>query len=91
MGTAREQPFELIGRRLRELRQRRKLSRDEVAARANLLPADLLRIEKGEFRISLDVLFNLLAQFRVTGDEFLSMLREESGRAQRVARGGPLG
>ncbi len=74
------QQLELVGRSLRELRQRHKLSREEVAVRAGMLPSDLLRIEKGEFRVSLDVLFNLLALFRVSGEDFLAMLRSAQER-----------
>ena len=76
------QQLELVGRSLRELRQRQKLSREEVAQRAGMLPGDLLRIEKGEFRVSLDVLINLLALLRVSGEEFLRMLRTAQSRAE---------
>lgn len=79
--------MELVGRSLRELRQRQKLSREEVAQRAGMLPGDLLRIEKGEFRVSLDVLFNLLAQLRVSGEEFLRLLRSAQSPAAGRAEG----
>jgi len=81
-GIAPPAQLELVGRSLRELRQRQKLSREEVAQRAGMLPGDLLRIEKGEFRVSLDVLINLLALLRVSGEEFLRMLRTAQSRAE---------
>ena len=50
----------LAGRKLRKLRKDRRLDQAELAALVGLQPADVAGIEKGEYRISLDVLFRLL-------------------------------
>lgn len=69
---------ELIGRRLRQIRQARRLSREELAGRVGILPNDLLRIEKGEHRVGLETLFSLLAQIGMTLDDFTQSLRREA-------------
>jgi len=73
---------ELIGRQLRQIRQARRLSREDLAARVGIMPNDLLRIEKGEHRVGLDTLFNLLEQIGMTLDDFTRSLRREA-EAQR--------
>lgn len=47
------------GRKIRELRKRRKLTRDELAERAGIHCLDLARIEKGERQVDLDTLVRI--------------------------------
>jgi len=52
------------------LRKERKLTQTELAKRIGVQQSDLSRMEKGEYRVSLDTLFNILAEFDVTIGEF---------------------
>lgn len=69
---------ELVGRKLRQLRKQRKLTQTELAARIGIQQSDLSRMEKGEYRVSLDTLFKILAEFRLGVGEFFEQLHEES-------------
>jgi transcriptional regulator with XRE-family HTH domain len=62
----------LVGRKIRKLRKDRRLEQAELAAMVGMQPADLARVERGEYRISLDVLFRLLGVFEASVDDFLS-------------------
>src|SRR5688572_32211575 len=61
----------LVGRKLRKLRKDRRLDQAELAALVGLQPADVAGIEKGEYRISLDVLFRVLAVFEANVSDFI--------------------
>jgi len=66
---------ELVGRKIRKLRKERKLTQSELARRIGIQQSDLSRIERGEYRVSLDTLFRMLAEFKVSVGEFF----EEGG------------
>jgi transcriptional regulator with XRE-family HTH domain len=70
MGAARARQVELVGRKIRQLRKERKLTQSELASRIGIQQSDLSRIERGEYRVSLDILFRMLAEFRVSVSEF---------------------
>ena len=72
------QQVELVGRKIRKLRKRRKLTQTELAARIGIQQSDLSRMEKGEYRVSLDTLFRILAEFRMGVGEFFDELHRES-------------
>jgi transcriptional regulator with XRE-family HTH domain len=59
-----------IGGRIRELRKSYNLKQAELAGRIGILQSDLSRIEKGEYRVSLDVLFKILHVFELSIGEF---------------------
>lgn len=61
---------QLVGRKIRQLRKERKLTQTALAARIGIQQSDLSRMEKGEYRVSLDTLFRILAEFDVTLAEF---------------------
>lgn len=61
---------ELVGRKIRRLRKERKLTQNELALRIGIQQSDLSRIERGEYRVSLDTLFRMLAEFKVSVSEF---------------------
>ena len=61
---------ELVGRKIRRLRKERKLTQTEFAKRIGIQQSDLSRIERGEYRVSLDTLFRMLAEFQVSVAEF---------------------
>jgi transcriptional regulator with XRE-family HTH domain len=52
-----------IGSRLRELRKERGLTQAELARQIGIQQSDLSRMEKGEYRVSLDNLFKILGVF----------------------------
>jgi transcriptional regulator with XRE-family HTH domain len=72
------QQVELVGRKIRQLRKQRKLTQTELAARIGIQQSDLSRMEKGEYRVSLDTLFRILAEFHMGVGEFFDELHRES-------------
>jgi transcriptional regulator with XRE-family HTH domain len=52
-----------IGCRLRELRKERELTQAKLARQIGIQQTDLSRMEKGEYRVSLDNLFKILGVF----------------------------
>lgn len=60
-----------IGSRLRKLRKQRQLTQAELARQIGIQQSDLSRMEKGEYRVSLDNLFKILRVFGVEVSEFL--------------------
>jgi len=69
---------QLVGRKIRELRKEHKLTQVELSSRLGIQQSDLSRMEKGEYRVSLDTLFRILAEFRVSIGEFFEGVAKES-------------
>ncbi|MDY7094402.1 MAG: helix-turn-helix transcriptional regulator [Acidobacteriota bacterium] len=69
---------QLVGRKIRQLRKERKLTQTALAGRIGIQQSDLSRMEKGEYRVSLDTLFRILAEFDVTLAEFFHEDESES-------------
>lgn len=61
-----------VGTRLRRLRKERKLTQCELAAKIGIQQSDLSRMEKGEYRVSLDNLFKMLGVFGVKASDFFA-------------------
>lgn len=61
---------QLVGRKIRALRKERKLTQTELSGRIGIQQSDLSRMEKGEYRVSLDTLFRILSEFQITVGEF---------------------
>jgi transcriptional regulator with XRE-family HTH domain len=61
-----------IGNRLRRLRRQRRLTQAELARQIGIQQSDLSRMEKGEYRVSLDNLFKILRVFDVEVTEFFN-------------------
>ena len=80
---ASDRPVQLVGRRIRRLRKDRQLTLDELAAMVDIQPADLMRLEKGEYRASLDVLFRILGALEVSGEIFFADVAKEEPAARR--------
>lgn len=59
-----------VGARLRKLRKERHLTQTELARQIGIQQSDLSRMEKGEYRVSLDHLFKMLAVFDVSFNDF---------------------
>ena len=69
---------QLVGRKIRELRKEHKLTQVELSARLGIQQSDLSRMEKGEYRVSLDTLFRILAEFKMSIGEFFEGVVQES-------------
>ena len=69
---------QLVGRKIRRLRKDRNLTQTELSARIGIQQSDLSRMEKGEYRVSLDTLFRILAEFDVTMGQFFEDIGEEN-------------
>ncbi len=80
---------QLVGRKIRQLRKERRLTQTELAQRLGIQQSDLSRMEKGEYRVSLDTLFKILAEFRLGIGEFFEEVAHESitPRDLRLVRG----
>ena len=68
---------QLVRTRLRSLRTTLGLSLDDLAARANLSPSTISRIETGKRTISLDVLLPLAAALQVDLDALLDVRSDD--------------
>ena len=69
---------QLVGPKIRQLRKERKLTQTELASRIGIQQSDLSRMEKGEYRVSLDTLFKILAVFNVSISEFFDDVNKDS-------------
>ena len=68
---------QLVGHKIRQLRKEHKLTQVELSSRIGIQQSDLSRMEQGEYRVSLDTLFRILAEFRLSvGEFFEDMVRE---------------
>ncbi|HEV3074544.1 MAG TPA: helix-turn-helix transcriptional regulator, partial [Thermoanaerobaculia bacterium] len=55
-----------------------KLTQVELSARLGIQQSDLSRMEQGEYRVSLDTLFRILAEFKMSIGEFFEGVAQES-------------
>ncbi len=69
---------QLVGRKIRELRREHKLTQTELSTRIGIQQSDLSRMEKGEYRVSLDTLFRILAEFNVGIGEFFDAVTRDA-------------
>src|SRR5579864_4030246 len=69
---------QLVGRKIRQLRKENKLTQVELSARLGIQQSDLSRMEQGEYRVSLDTLFRILAEFKMSVGEFFEGVAQES-------------
>ena len=68
--TPKIRQVQLVGRKIRRLRKERHLTQTELSSRIGVQQSDLSRMEKGEYRVSLDTLFKILAEFDLSIGEF---------------------
>jgi transcriptional regulator with XRE-family HTH domain len=69
---------QLVGRKIRQLRKENKLTQVELSSRLGIQQSDLSRMEQGEYRVSLDTLFRILAEFKMSIGEFFEGVAQES-------------
>lgn len=67
-----------VGRKIRQLRKKHKLTQTELSSRIGVHQSDLSRMEKGEYRVSLDTLFRVLAEFELSMGEFFDETHQEA-------------
>ncbi|MBZ5588377.1 MAG: helix-turn-helix domain-containing protein [Acidobacteriia bacterium] len=77
-------PATTVGQRIRQHRQERNLTQTELARHIGIQQSDLSRMEKGEYRVSLDVLFRLLQVFEMSLGEFFGDLAQQSLTAREA-------
>ena len=73
------QQVQLVGKKIRQLRKERHLTQTELSGKLGIQQSDLSRMEKGEYRVSLDTLFKVLAEFRIGVGEFFEDDPRETG------------
>jgi len=77
-----------IGSRLRRLRKERGLTQAELARQIGIQQSDLSRMEKGEYRVSLDNLFKILGVFDLDLADFFGADRVTADHTQQpLSRG----
>jgi transcriptional regulator with XRE-family HTH domain len=76
--------IQLVGHKIRQLRKQRRLTQTELAGRIGIQQSDLSRMEKGEYRVSLDTLFRILGEFDMGIGEFFDEMAKESFTARDV-------
>lgn len=72
-----------VGARLRRLRKERHLTQSELARHIGIQQSDLSRMEQGEYRVSLDNLFKMLAVFDVAINEFFDVRPPAASETRR--------
>jgi transcriptional regulator with XRE-family HTH domain len=76
--------IQLVGQKIRQLRKEHKLTQVELSHRLGIQQSDLSRMEQGEYRVSLDTLFRILAEFQVGIGEFFEDVARESIKPRDV-------
>ena len=71
------QKKDFVGQKVRKLRKERAMTQSELANRIGIIQSDLCRMEKGEYKVSLDVLFRILQVFGMKIGEFFNEHVEE--------------
>ena len=78
-------PASAVGRRIRQERLERSLTQTELARQIGIQQSDLSRMEKGEYRVPLDVLFRILQTFQISFAEFFEDGKWQQGLTGREA------
>jgi transcriptional regulator with XRE-family HTH domain len=73
----------VIGGKLRRLRKERNLTQAELACQIGIQQSDLSRMEKGEYRVSLDNLFKILGVFDLQVADFFEDQQDQEQAMQR--------
>jgi len=76
-------PATNVGARLRMLRKGRHLTQTELARQIGIQQSDLSRMEKGEYRVSLDNLFKILGAFDLEISDFFGDQPEPANAMSR--------
>jgi len=77
-------PAANVGARLRALRKENHLTQMELARQIGIQQSDLSRMEKGEYRVSLDNLFKILSVFDVSINDFFDAQQADTAEPRRA-------
>ena len=61
---------EFVGERIRKIRKGLSLTQAELAQKIGIIQSDLCRMERGEYKVGLDILFKILQVFNMDIAEF---------------------
>ena len=61
-----------VGNKIRQLRKAHGLTQADLAGRIGIQQSDLCRMEKGEYKVSLETLFKILGIFQLNIGDFFS-------------------
>ena len=73
-----------VGQKVRRLRKQRDMTQAELATQIGIIQSDLCRMEKGEYKISLDTLFRILQVFGMNIAEFFDDKPAEAAAAEEA-------
>ena len=76
--TGKVRQIQLVGQKIRQPRKEHKLTQVELSQRLGIQQSDLSRMEQGVYRVSLDTLFRILAEFKMGVGEFFEDVARES-------------
>lgn len=82
--VAKVRQVELVGRKIRQLRKQHRLTQTELSRRIGIHQSDLSRMEKGEYRVSLDALFRIISEFEMSMGEFFGEVKRDPSRDPSV-------
>lgn len=74
-----------VGQKIRQHRLERHLTQTELARQIGIQQSDLSRMEQGEYRVSLDVLFRILQTFEISLGEFFGDLAQQNLTSREAA------
>ena len=75
-----------VGSRLRRIRREARITQAELARQIGIQQSDLSRMEKGEYRVSLDNLFRILSVFGVKVSEFFDEAPAQTAAMRPLAQ-----
>lgn len=70
MAKAKKRQEIFVGAKIRQLRKERNITQAELAHQIGVQQSDLCRMENGEYKVSLETLFNILSIFEINIAEF---------------------
>ena len=89
MAAAESLRTNIAGRKIRELRKEHNLTQAELSARIGIQQSALSRMEKGEYRASLDTLLRILGELNVPVGDFFEQIADETLGRRRLGRERP--
>ena len=78
MSAAEKFRSNIAGRKIRELRREHNLTQAELSSRIGIQQSALSRMEKGEYRASLDMLLRILTELDVPVGDFFEQIADET-------------
>ncbi len=73
----------MVGQKIREIRKSRRITQAALASQIGVTQSDLSRMENGEYKVGLDVLFKILQVFDLSLSGFFDERPAEPAEPQR--------